>query len=239
MSSLLMHAGGEYVTLDDLRAVPIPEETETYKPVNHWDLAVNLQKASQTLLTDCKLANAQYGLARKGNQMFGVLTYRQGPDDPLGLSIGFRNSYDKSMCVGIAIGAEIFICDNLAFTGEIAIMRRHTANVLQDLEELIITTIYRSRNNFLKIQEDSDRMRLAGLCDDDAFRMLGLLFGRAVLSPRQLPVVKKEWLAPTHDAFQERTLWSFYNACTAALKSCQPNRIMEKHIELHQVLATV
>ena len=237
--SLLMHAGGDYVTLDDLRNVPLPQETDTYKPVNHWDLAVNLQKASQSLLTGFELADSQYGLARKGNQMFGILTYRENPDDPMGLSIGFRNSYDKSMCVGIAIGAEVFICDNLAFTGEISVMRRHTANAWQDLEELIITTIYRSRSNFVKIQEDSERLRSAPLGDDEAFRTLGLLFGRAVLSPRQLPVAKREWLTPSHEAFEARNLWSFYNACTAALKVCQPNRIMEKHIELHEILTTV
>ncbi|MFC1888638.1 DUF932 domain-containing protein [Thermodesulfobacteriota bacterium] len=235
--SLLMHTGGDYVTLDDLRNVPPPEETETYKPVNHWDLSVNLQKVSQTILKDCELVNSQFGLARQGKQMFGVLSYRQGQNDHVGLSIGFRNSYDKSMCVGIAIGASVFVCDNLAFTGEISVMRRHTANVWPDLEELIITTIYRSRSNFHKIEEASNQMRSAPLVDDDAFRWLGLLFGRAVLRPRQLPLVKKEWLTPSYEAFEERNLWSFYNACTSALKSCTPNRIMEKHIELHEIFA--
>ena len=236
MSDLLMHCGGDHVDLDDLREIPLPEETDSYKPVSHYDLAVNLGDVSQGLLKDYELANTQYGLARKGQQMFGIHSYRRDVNDTLGLSIGFRNSYDKSMSVGIAIGASVFVCDNLALTGDIAIMRKHTTNVWQDLEELTIMTIYRSQHNFHRIQEATENMKSAYLNDDDAFRLIGLLFGKGVLSPRQLPVVKKEWLNPTFNEFQSRNVWSFYNSCTESMKSCQPNKIMEKHIKLHDLL---
>jgi hypothetical protein len=79
-------------------------------------------------------------------------------------------------------------------------------------------------------------MRGRYLGNDDAFRLLGLLYGNDVITPRQIPVVKKEWLSPTHEAFGERSAWSFYNACTEALKSSPPNKIMEKHISLHEIL---
>jgi hypothetical protein len=234
--TLLMHQGGDYCSLDDLRTIPLPKETRTYKPVSHYDLAVNLGEVSGGLLRGYQLDKAQYGLAREGNQMFGIHTYRNGISSSMGLSIGFRNSYDKSMSVGIAIGASVFVCDNLALTGEIAIMRKHTANVWNDLEELTITTIYRSQHNFSKIVEDAETMAERYLSNDNAFRLLGLLYGNDVISPRQIPVVKREWLNPSHDEFEDRNVWSFYNACTEALKSTPPNKIMEKHISLHDIL---
>jgi len=231
-----MHQGGDYCSLDDLRAIPLPEETKTYKPVSHYDLAFNLGEVSSGLLRGYELDKAQYGLARDGNQMFGIHTYRNGVSSSLGLSIGFRNSYDKSMSVGIAIGASVFVCDNLALTGEIAIMRKHTTNVWNDLEELTITTIFRSQHNFQKIVADSEMMRGKYLSNDNAFRLLGLMYGNDILTPRQIPAVKREWLNPTHDEFEDRNVWSFYNACTEALKSTPPNKIMEKHIALHEIL---
>ena len=235
-SQLLMHtSGSEYCTLDDLRNIPLPEETPTYKPVSHYDLATNLAKVSATLLRDYSLEKSNYGLARDGAQLFGVHTYRNGSDS-MGLSIGFRNSYDKSMSVGIAIGASVFVCDNLALTGEISISRKHSANVWQDLEELTITTIYRSQNNFNRILEDSQVMQSQHLSDDDAYRLTGLLYGHGIISPRQIPVVRKEWLTPSHDDFEDRNMWSFYNAVTEALKGSPPNKIMERHISLHQLL---
>ncbi len=237
MNQLLMHtAGGDYATLEELRSIPVPSETNTYKPVSHYDLAKNLAEVSGTLLRDYQLEKSQYGLARDGNQLFGVHTYRNGSDS-MGLSIGFRNSYDKSMSVGIAIGASVFVCDNLALTGEIAIARKHTANVWQDLEELIITTIYRSQNNFTRIVEDAQVMQGQHLSDNDAYRLLGLLYGQGVITPRQIPVVKKEWLTPQYETFEDRNTWSFYNAVTEALKTAPPTKIMEKHIALHRMLS--
>lgn len=235
--TLLLHRGGEDATLDDLRAVPLPEETETYKPVSHYDLATNLAEVSRSLLRGYTLEKGAYGLARDGSQMFGVLTYRNGISSEMGLSIGFRNSYDKSMSVGIAIGASVFVCDNLALTGQIAIMRKHTAAVWDDLEELTITTIYRSQHNFHRIYEDSQEMQAWSLTDDDAYKLTGLLYGRGIITPRQLPIVKKEWQDPSHEEFYDRNAWSFYNAVTEALKSAPPNKIMEKHIALHEVMA--
>ncbi len=236
-SQLLMHtAGGDYCSLDDLRNIPLPEETPTYKPVSHFDLATNLAEVSGTLLRDYQLDRSQYGLARDGNQMFGVHTYRNGSDS-MGLSIGFRNSYDKSMSVGIAIGASVFVCDNLALTGEIAIARKHTSNVWQDLEELTITTVYRSQNNFHRIVEDAQIMQAQHLSDDDAYRLTGLLYGHGIISPRQIPIVKKEWLTPSHQEFEDRNVWNFYQAVTEALKGSPPPKILERHIALHQLLS--
>lgn len=38
------------------------------------------------------------------------------------------------------------------------------------------------------------------------------LYGHGVLTPRQIPVLKNEWLKLSHDEFMERNRWSFYMA---------------------------
>lgn len=232
---LLLHCGGKNSTLNELADVPLPIETDTYKPVSHYDLAMNLADVAGGLLNGHKLESSRFGLARDGNQMFGVHTFKNGSDE-MGLSIGFRNSYDKSMSVGIAIGATVFVCDNLALTGDVSLMRKHTVNVWEDLETMVVTTVYKSQHNFKYILEDAETLSEIAVSDDEAYRMLGLLYGRGIITPRQIPVVKHEWLAPEYDVFKERNAWSFYNACTEALKSCPPRTIMEKHIGLHQML---
>lgn len=232
---LLLHCGGEHVDLTDLQAIPMPQETQSYKPVGHYDLALNLAEIASGMLNDYTLSNSQYSIARDGKQMFGVHTFKNGSDE-LGLSIGFRNSYDKSMSVGIAIGASVFVCDNLALTGDITVMRKHTSNVWNDLEEMAITTIYRSQSNFKRISEDAYVLSQVDIGDNHAYQLMGLLYGNGILTPRQLPVVKKEWHDPSYPDFEPRTMWSFYNACTEALKSTPPSKIMERHIALHDRL---
>jgi len=233
---LLLQCGGEEASLADLRSIPLPKETTTYKPVSHYDLAVNLAEVARGMLPEHELRSSRFGLARDGKQLFGIHSFRNGHDE-MGLCIGFRNSYDKSLSVGIAMGASVFVCDNLALTGEITIMRKHTSNVWADLEEMTISTIYRSKSNFHRIEEDAQLMKEQVLNNDSAYRLLGFLYGRGVLTPRQLPVVKREWLKPQYDDFKHRNLWSFYNACTEALKLAPPAKIMEKHIKLHELLS--
>lgn len=232
---LMVHQGGTIVTRDDLALIPIPEATESYSPVPHNHLADTLSVISRDILTGFRLEREHYAVARSGNQMFGVLVYAADHNE-LGLSIGFRNSYDKSMSIGIAIGAEVFVCDNLAFSGDITVLRRHTGNVWASLEDVAISTLYRSKKNFYKLIEDSEVLRGRMLDTREAFKMMGLMFGHGILTPRQLPVVKREWLKPSHEAFQPRNMWSLYNACTEALKGCPPLVIMERHIALHELV---
>jgi len=229
---LLLHCGGKNASLNDLNCVPLPKETDTYKPVSHYDLALNLGEVAGGLLNGYALSDSRFGLARDGKQMFGIHTYQNGSDE-MGLSIGFRNSYDKSMSVGLAIGASVFVCDNLALHGEVLKIRKHTTNVMADLEMMIITGVLRARTNYGSVVQDAERMKEVDLVDDGAYRALGHLFGHKVLSPRQMPVALEEWRSPSHPEFEARTLWSLYNAVTEALKSSPPQSILERHIQLH------
>ena len=233
--SLVLHRGAELVKRDTLATIEVPQPTDTYTPVPHNQLVDTLSVIGQDILTGHTLLKEQFALARDGKQMFGVLVFQNG-NSSLGLSIGFRNSYDKSMAIGIAIGASVFICDNLALSGDITVLKKHTQNVWQSLEDVAIATLYRSQQNYQNIISDSERMKTLPLEDEEAFKTLGLLYGKGVLSPRQIPAVKREWEIPSHDEFKDRNTWSFYNACTEALKSCPPLVIMEKHISLHNVM---
>jgi hypothetical protein len=227
-------SGKNRVSFKDLQNVPPPQKTKSYVPVLHSELARLVKDIGSDVLHGFTFHKEQYVLARDGNQMFAIHSY-QNSSDEMGLSIGFRNSYDKSLSVGIALGASVFVCDNLVFSGEVTTFRKHTSNVQMDLRKMILDVVFSQKENYNKLSLDAKHMQSLDVTDDTAFRLMGLLFGRGILTPRQLPVVKREWLEPTHEAFTDRNLWSFYNAATEALKSTPPAMIMEKHTQLHNV----
>lgn len=232
---MIIHRGGELVTRDQLDLIKIPEQTDSYVPVSHYVLSDKILTIARDILRDYTLIGDKYAVARQGNQMFALLKFRSDNDE-MGLSVAFRNSYDKSMSVGIAIGASVFICDNLALHGDIAVMKKHTKGVWDALEDLAISSLYKAQKNFDKVVIDSRRMKEIPLNDDEAFRLMGYLYGHNLVSPRQLTVLKDEWLKPSHDEFQDRNKWSLFNATTEALKSCPPTIIMEKHASCYQAL---
>lgn len=235
MGEMIIHRGGELVTRDQLDLIKIPEPTDSYMPVSHYVLSDKILTIAKDILRDYTLIGDKYAVARQGNQMFALLKFKSDNDE-MGLSVAFRNSYDKSMSVGIAIGASVFICDNLALHGDIAIMKKHTKGVWDALEDLAISSLYKAQKNFDKVIIDSQRMKAISLNDDEAFRLMGYLYGHDLVSPRQLTVLKDEWLKPSYEEFQERNMWSLFNATTEALKSCPPTIIMEKHAGCYQAL---
>jgi len=238
MDGILMHRGGELITKDQLDLIPVPELTESYMPVSHYHLADKFSTISQDILRDYILIGENYGIARQGNQLFAVLKFKN-TNSELGLSIAYRNSYDRSMAIGMAIGATVFVCDNLMLSGDIVIMKKHTKNVWTDLEETAIATIYKSQKNYEQIVGDAEAFRALPLEDIEAFQLMGVLFGNNIVSPRQLTVLKEAWLRPRHEEFEPRNMWSLYNAGTECLKSSPPISIMEKHIQLHNTLIKI
>jgi hypothetical protein len=233
-NQLMLHCGGKPASFHDLDLIPMPQETRTYKPVSHFTLANRIKTISQDLLTlktgdaTFTLESESYGLAKDGNQMFAVITFHN-ESGKLGLMIGFRNSYDKSMSLAICCGATVFICDNLCIRGEISFMGKHTLNIWKELEEKMVTTIYRSRNQYHQITADAGKLEQIPFPDVTAYRTLGELYGREIVSPRQLTATLAEWKKPRHAEFEPRTAWSFYNAVTESLKSSPPADVMERH----------
>ena len=236
MEELLVHRGGTLLKRDELDLIKVPEPTNSYVPVSHYHLTDKLVNISTDILRDYTLVGETYAVARQGNQMFAVLKF-QGDCPDMALAIAFRNSYDYSMSLGIAMGASVFICDNLALQGEIVIMRKHTKNVWNELEEMAIANLFRSKKNFDKIVADSELFKGKPLENDEAFRLMGTLFGHNIISPRQITALKDEWLRPTHPEFGDRNMWSFLNSTTEALKTCPPVSIMEKHVQAYHLLA--
>lgn len=235
MEGFMIHVDGKEVTREQLDLIPLPPESDTYKPVSHYHLANKLLTISQVILKDYLIVGEHYGLARNGNQMFAYFKFQKEAGD-MALSLAFRNSYDRSMSIGLAMGASVFVCDNLALQGDIVVMKKHTKNVWLALENTCIQTLYKSQDCFAKITQDAEAMKHRPMEDIDAFKIMGLLYGWDIISPRQLTVVKDEWLRPSHEEFMPRNMWSLYNACTEALKSSPPLTVMEKHVQLHNTI---
>jgi len=178
MNQLFVHRGGELLTKDQLDLIPVPKTTDSYIPVPHYQLSDRLITISTDILRDYVMVGENYAVARQGNQMFAVLKFQKEESD-IGLSIAFRNSYDRSMSLGLAIGATVFVCDNLAIQGDIVVMRKHTKNVWNELEDLTITTLYKSEKQFQQIVADAELLKRQNLPDDEAFMFMGCFLDMA------------------------------------------------------------
>jgi len=184
------------------------------------------------------------GYGTVDESLAAVLTSHECPNckgtgwepDEFGLAVAFRNSYDKSMSIGIALGFNVFLCDNLAINGEVRMIRKHTKNVWEQVDKELVHTLYRKRPEMeIRFREDVSLYKSTTLGIKEGYEFLGLCAGVKVLSPTQMSVALNEWRKVGPDD-QFGTCWQLYNAVTFALKSTPVHRVLEAHQQLHQLM---
>ena len=61
-------------------------------------------------------------------QFFATLDLAASIGTGVALSVGIRNSIDKTLPLGFCAGNRVFVCDNLSFSAELLVNRKHTVN---------------------------------------------------------------------------------------------------------------
>jgi hypothetical protein len=229
--TLIVHRGGWQATKADLARVSLPEATESYHPVPYGRFIEEVELHVPRF--GLNVRSSQFALAREGGQMFGVLTCSNGvPDRDYALAIGVRNSYDRSLAVGLTLGSRVICCDNLAFSGEVTMHRKHTVNVFRDLPDLI----YRMLSQVAAMRERTDgeiaTMKTRALQPVTAHHLMVEAIRGSVLPASRLPKVIEAWEGPRHAEFLPRTAWSLFNAFTEVQKSAPPRVQMEGSLRL-------
>lgn len=123
--------GTKRVTEAEVLSIEAPEWTETWHPVEHGLIVSSLDQACVGKGIEVK--DRQYSVNESGSRMFGVWNLALG-NGAMNYALGFRNSTDKTMVVGITAGTNVLVCDNLCFSGDFIAFRKHTSGL--DREEL-------------------------------------------------------------------------------------------------------
>jgi hypothetical protein len=227
----MLHRGGWEATKADLASVPVPDPTASYHPVPYArfveEVELHVPRFGLTI------QSGQFALAREGSQMFGVLTCTNGHNaGDYALAIGLRNSYDRSLSVGLIAGTRVFCCDNLAFSGEVQMHRKHTPNVFRDLPDLIYRML--SQVTVLKVRTDEEiaGMKALLLTPERAHHVMVEAIQAGVAPASRLPKVIEAWEKPAHAEFTPRNAWSLFNAFTEVQKGSGPRAQVEGSLRL-------
>lgn len=227
----MLHAGANPVEYDALRALPVPEATPSHVPIPHFrvvDLVSHALGYYGHQVTD-----QHFGITPDGARFFGVLCLKSeytGYTDMVGL----RNSHDKKFPVGVSFGSRTFVCDNLAFSGDHVIKRKHTLNLKRDLPGLIGEIV-----EPLAIQREAqkkqfDHYLVTPLGDSRADQAMMQMYRRGVIGVQAIAQVLEQWENPAHD-WGDKTGFRLFNAATFALNG----KVSEKPAitrDLHKIL---
>ena len=236
MSNLMMHCGGSVVTRDEVKAVTTPPHTKTHFPMPHGEVLDIVQDSLGKFGFEIK--SERHGLSATQDSYFGVLdlSHPTSSSEEYTWAVGIRNSHDKTLSAGMVAGSRVFVCDNLAFSGEVKVFRKHTRHVEKDFIDMVGDSMVPIYNEFITIDKRAASYKDVEVQDNQAHDIIIRAYDEGAIGSRDIPNVLKEWREPEFEDFQERDLWSLYNAFTFThLKLGDPRLLIKRQTALNRV----
>ena len=253
MMNLMLHCGGEEVARHQLTEVATPAETETWKPVPHATFVDMVQDELENF--GLRVMSEAHGLTKTaknfdgstdttfGGNYFGLFEVK-GENVAYAdhsMIVGLRNSHIKRFGAGLVCGSGVFVCDNLAFSGEINVGRKHTKRILETDDNGLRSLVTDAISQLLVVN-DRQEERFEGykshnLSNGDAEVIMIDALRRGVVTSTQLPKVVQQWDTPDHEEFaKHQNGWRMFNAVTEALKGTSPLELPKRTQKLHALM---
>ncbi len=235
MSNLLLHCGSVPITKGELAVIQTPAPTQTWTPIPHIDLlnAVENEMLDANLIIENEmLAVSQSQSGQHGDRFFGLLEVKS-ENENYALQIGLRNSHDRTITCGLCVGSKVFVCDNLAFSVEVVISRKHTCLIKRDLPRLINQAVGKLGDLQEHQAKRIEAYQNTDISDSQFNDLLIRSLDSKVICASKIQKILDESRNPKHDAFVPRTVWSTFNAFTEILKSYDIQDLPKRTQSLH------
>jgi uncharacterized protein DUF932 len=213
--TLLSHVDTDLVSREQLALVATPTATRSFKPIPHIELVETLDEVLQ--LNGITIRKEQFALRRDGSTLFGVLSLAYKDTEDGMAALGLRTGNNRQLSLQLVAGMQIFVCDNMAFRGDmIALNRKHTSGL--NLKSEIYTAVLRFQEHFGRLTGEIENLKERSLSDTEAKAILHDVFAAGILPVRLLPEASSLYFEPFVDEFRPRNAWSLHNAFTAVAK---------------------
>jgi hypothetical protein len=233
--NLILHCGAHAVELDQVGRVNTPKSTSTWHPIPHHQLINTVQRTLAA--TNLSIGSQAHSLTHDGSRYFGLMEIRsRKANADYTWVLGLRNSHDKMFPAGIVAGASVLICDNLSFSGEVKFARKHTRFINRDLPQLVSRAVGMLHEKWNQQDRRITAYKDHGLADQAAHDLVIRSVDVGVCANSYIPEVLREWRQPRHDAFEERNVWSLFNAFTETLKQASLAELPKRTLALHGLL---
>ena len=224
--SLMLHAGANAIDRGGLAALPLPAPLgprHVVRPfIEDVEAVTDLMQRNGLRIKD--EAFGVTGEPESPRQFFGVIECALEGEhltaDEYALAIGIRGSYDQSLPRGLAVGSRVFVCDNLAFSGEVTLTTRQTTNIGQRIPAMLARAVGR-----IPVMAQHQAKRFEAYRNTQMKQRWGdaalvELFRRGVLNTHTVARAVREWDEPSHPEHlaDGRTVWTLHNAVTEAIK---------------------
>src|SRR5207249_7085786 len=136
------------------------------------------------------IVNQAHSVTHDGLRYFGLMEIQNGViHQDYAWVLGLKNSHDKSFPAGIVAGANVLVCDNLSFSGEIKIARKHTRFIVRDLPGLVSGAVGQLSDRWHAQAERINAYRGHELTDVQAHDLVIRALDNRAITVTQVPTI--------------------------------------------------
>lgn len=223
------------VSAEQLLTVATPEATESFQPIGHALLVDQMREAISR--AGFSIKEEEHALARMGQRYFGGFSII-GKDvnaSDRELVLGLRNAHDKSFAASICIGNRMLVCENLCFSSDIKLARKHTTNILRDIARVLSEAVGRCVSHFSDMTNRIENYKTIELVEDEAAGLIMSLADAKAIPAREVYPIMQQFRTPNHPEFNGRTLWSLYNGVTECLKGGDLSKLPARTMTMQSI----
>lgn len=227
------------VSREQLAAVKTPDPTDSFTPIPHSYLAEEIEQAISR--AGFQVTEQEHALARGGQRYFGGFAIT-GPNisgDERKLVVGARNSSDKSFAASICLGMSMIVCENLCFSAEVKLARRHTTNIFNDLPRVLSNAVAKCVSHWETSGRRIETYQQTEINESRASDLLISLVDAKAFPARDLYPALQEFRNPRHPEFKGNTLWNLYNSVTENLKGGDLTKLPMRTIVMESIFDRV
>lgn len=226
------------VSAEELATVKTPDATDSFQPIGHALLVNQMREAISR--AGYSIKEEEHALARMGQRYFGGFSI-VGPDinaNDRELVVGLRNANDRSFAASVCIGSRMLVCENLCFSSDVKLARKHTTNILRDIPRVLSEAVGRLVSHFTDMTNRIETYKTIELSNDEAAGLIVQLADSAALPAREVYPVMRQFRTPNHPEFAGRTLWSLYNGATECLKGGDLSKLPARTMTMQSIFDT-
>ena len=216
------------VDIEQLATVATPERTDTHTPIPHSMLVERTHEALDR--AGLEVTQEEHALGRGGLRYFGgfALKGKDMESSDRQLVLGLRNSHDKSFASSVCIGNQMLVCENLCFSSDVKLARRHTVNILRDLNTVLSSAVGRVVSHWTDMGKRIDAYKGSELSKERASDLVVDLAEMGAFPARSVYKAIQEFRNPRHEEFKGGTLWTLYNGVTEHLKGGDLSKLPQR-----------
>jgi hypothetical protein len=193
-----------------IRAVALPEQTDTYTVISHGFI---IDKVREELTkNNFEIEREEFLYSYGGEVVLSKVHIKSSKDSDMGMVFTWWNSYNKQVKFGCAIGG--FIYDNktsLIGSDGMTWIRKHTGTADTEASNIMEQLIAHANVYFDKIIAEKEKMKAMPLSIESFGCIMGALyFELELISPTQASLVRQEYKKPKHEYKDKDTLWGLY-----------------------------